>query len=68
MTYIAIHFPEKYGNEKIYLKDIISEIDGIRFCIALMKEVLDAQVVTDQEPDIVIMSQVYIPVAAPISA
>ena len=61
MTYFTIHFPEKYGEENIFLKDIISEDVGMKFCMALMREVLDTQVKNAEEPDIIPMSQVYIP-------
>lgn len=63
MTYIQINLPEQYENNNIYVKDIISEKDGVKLCTAFMKEVLDTQVNSDEEPNIVIMSQVYIPLA-----
>lgn len=45
MTYLTIKFPVKYSKTgKIFLKDIISERDGIKFSIILMKRVLDTQV------------------------
>lgn len=60
MTYISVFFPENYNNDElIYLKDIISENDGIKLCISFMKEVLDTQVDWKIWPDIKIMSQVY---------
>jgi hypothetical protein len=63
MTYIEINFPEHYGEDnKIFLKDIISEKDGIKFCISLMKSILDIQIEGNEKPDIAIMSQVYVPV------
>lgn len=63
MTYIEINFPEKYDKDfKIYLKDIITEKEGIKFCISLMKQMLDVQLEENKKPDIEIMSQVYIPV------
>jgi len=40
MTYFTINFPEEYGEENIFLKDIISEDVGMKFCMALMREVL----------------------------
>ena len=61
MTYFSVNFPEEYGEKDIYLKDIISEEVGMKFCMALMKKVLDIQVVNAETPDIEIMSQVYIP-------
>lgn len=62
MTYIKIHLPEEYVESSlIYLKDIISEKDGIKLCISFMKEVLDTQIDSSEDPDRVIMSQVYLP-------
>ena len=62
MTYFSINFPEEYGENNIYLKDIISEDVGMKFCMALMRKVLDTQVENAEEPDIEIMSQVYFPI------
>lgn len=63
MTYIEINFPEKYNDDfKIYLKDIITEKEGIKFCISLMKQILDVQVEGSKKSDIEIMSQVYVSV------
>lgn len=64
MTYFSVNFPEKYDENNIYLKDIISEDVGMKFCMALMREILDTQVENAGEPDIKIMSQVYIPIIA----
>ncbi|WP_428737434.1 hypothetical protein [Sulfurimonas sp.] len=61
MTDISINFPEKYDDSQIFLKDIISEKEGIKLCISFMKQILDTQVVSDEDEDIQIMSQVYIP-------
>ncbi|MDP3948518.1 MAG: hypothetical protein Q8Q17_01060 [bacterium] len=45
MTYLSIKFPTQYSKtSKIFLKDIISEKDGIKFSIILMKKILDTQV------------------------
>ncbi len=45
MTYLSIKFPAFYnGTDKIFLKDIISEKEGVKFSIILMKKVLDTQV------------------------
>ncbi|MCK4935282.1 MAG: hypothetical protein KAR84_00395 [Elusimicrobiales bacterium] len=45
MTYLFISFPEKYiDGIKIYLKDILTEKEGVKFSFILMKEVLDTQV------------------------
>ena len=61
MTDISISFPEKYDDSKIFLKDVVSEKEGIKLCISFMKQILDTQIVSDEEQDIQIMSQVYIP-------
>lgn len=60
MTYFSVNFPENYGDENIYLKDILKEDVGIKFCMALMREVLDKQVENPAEPKFHIMSQVYV--------
>ncbi len=45
MTYLSINFPFHYnGNDKIYLKDILSEKEGVKFSFILMKQILDIQV------------------------
>ena len=45
MTYLSIHFPEDYeGHNRIYLKDILSEKDGVKFSFILMGQVLNTQV------------------------
>lgn len=62
MTYFSINFPEEYGEKNIFLKDIISEEVGMKFCMALMRKVLDIQVENAEKPDIEIMSQVYFPI------
>ena len=62
MTYFSVKFPEKYDDNNIYLKDIISEEIGMKFCMVLMKEILDTQVISSDKPKIKIMSQVYIPI------
>lgn len=61
MTYFCINFPEQYNNTNIYLKDIVSEEVGMKFCMALMRTILDTQVEDSEVPDIKIMSQVYSP-------
>lgn len=61
MTYFSVNFPEKYEDNDIYLKDLISEEVGMKFCMALMREILDKQVVNADRPKINIMSQVYVP-------
>ncbi len=62
MTYFSINFPEEYEDNNIYLKDIISEEVGMKFCMAFMREILDKQVENAEESNIKIMSQVYIPI------
>lgn len=45
MTYLSISFPEKYDeNNKIFLKEILSEKEGVKFSFILMKQILDTQV------------------------
>lgn len=45
MTYLSINFPKKYEKDtKIYLKEILSEKEGVKFSFILMKQILDTQV------------------------
>lgn len=45
MTYLSINYPKNYTKfKKIYLKDIISEKEGILFSIILMRRVIDTQI------------------------
>lgn len=45
MTYLTISFPKEYtGDSKIFLKDIITEKEGVKFSFVLMKGILDTQV------------------------
>jgi hypothetical protein len=61
MTDISISFPEEYDdNNSIFLKNLVSEQEGIKLCLSFMKQILDSQIVSDEEQDIQIMSQVYI--------
>ncbi len=62
LTYFDVNFPEKYDDNNIYLKDIIAEEVGTKFCMALMREILDKQVENPEDPIIRIMSQVYFPI------
>lgn len=62
MTYFSVNFPEEYNDNPIFLKDILTEDVGMKFCLVLMRTVLDAQVICPDQPDIKIMSQLYIPV------
>jgi len=49
MTYISIKFPDKYDDSKIYLKDIISEKEGVKFSLIMMKKILNTQVESSEE-------------------
>jgi hypothetical protein len=45
MTYLSINFPSKYDSEtRIFLKDFITEKEGVKFALLLMKRILDTQV------------------------
>lgn len=44
MNYVTISFPAEYNEDKLFLKDIISEQDGVKFCFILMKKIMDTQV------------------------
>jgi hypothetical protein len=45
MTYLSICFPKNYlDNSKIYLKDMISEKEGVKFSFILMKQIMNSQV------------------------
>jgi hypothetical protein len=45
MTYLSITFPEIYNdNSKIFLKDIVSEKEGVKFSLILMKQILNTQI------------------------
>lgn len=45
MTHLSINFPKQYTKDaKIYLKDILSEKEGVKFCFILMNKILGTQV------------------------
>ena len=45
MTYLSINFPKNYAcGDKIFLRDILSEKEGVKFSIILMRKILDTQV------------------------
>jgi len=44
MTYLSINFPQRYQDDKIYLKEILSEKEGVKFSFILMKQIMDTQV------------------------
>jgi len=49
MTYMSIRFPQKYDDNRIYLKDILSEKDGVKFSFIMMKNILNTQVESIKE-------------------
>lgn len=49
MTYMSISFPKEYGENKIYLKDMVSEKDGVKFSLILMRQILNTQVESIKE-------------------
>lgn len=45
MTYLSVNFPAAYATgSKVFLKDILTEKDGVKFSLILMKRILDTQV------------------------
>lgn len=44
MTYVSINFPRQYDETKLFLSDIISEKDGVKFSLVLMNRVLGSQI------------------------
>lgn len=45
ITYLSIRFPKTYSDDsKIYLKDIITEKEGVKFSFILMRKIMDTQV------------------------
>ena len=45
MTYMTISFLSEYlDDSKIFLKDIISEKEGVKFSVILMKQIITTQV------------------------
>jgi len=45
MTYLTISFPNEYLNDsKVFLKDIISEKEGVKFSFILMRQIMNTQV------------------------
>jgi hypothetical protein len=54
MTYLQIRFPIQYGGDhKIFLKDMINERDGVRFCFILMRKILSKQMMQEDEDQVV---------------
>ena len=50
-TYVTIGFPKKYGSEKIFLKEIINEEEGVKFALAMMVKVLNTQIESIKESE-----------------
>ena len=46
MTYMDIKFPDD-TQKQVYLKDLISEKEGMLLCMMLMKKVLDSQLLQE---------------------
>jgi len=45
MNYMSVNFPKSYSSgQKVFLADILSEKDGVKFSLILMKRILDTQV------------------------
>lgn len=45
MTYLSISFPNIYDkHSKVYLKEILSEKEGFKFALILMKKIIDTQI------------------------
>jgi len=45
MSYVTISFPMSYGEgSKVFLKDMLSEKDGVKFSVVLMRRILDTQI------------------------
>jgi len=45
MTYLSINFPKEYEEDtKIFLKDFLTEKEGVKFSFILMRKILDTQV------------------------
>jgi hypothetical protein len=51
MTYVSINFPAKYENDKMFLKDLMPEKEGLIFSLSLMRQVLDSQVESVRESE-----------------
>lgn len=46
MTYLEINFPSDYKDEKkIYLKNIITEMEGVKFSFILMRQIINTQII-----------------------
>lgn len=46
MTYLEINFPSDYKDDKkIYLKNIITEMEGVKFSFILMRQIINTQII-----------------------
>ena len=45
MIYLDINFPTAYSDEKIFLKNILTEQNGVLFAINMMKNIIDTQLI-----------------------
>ena len=49
MTYLSFNFPTSYDNTtNIYLKDFLTEKEGVKFSLILMRQIIDTQVITEK--------------------
>ncbi|MCU7614830.1 hypothetical protein N0B16_10315 [Chryseobacterium sp. GMJ5] len=45
MTYLTVSFPPEYLNDsKVFLKDVITEKEGVKFSFILMRQIMNTQV------------------------
>jgi len=54
MTYLSINFPDQYDDTtNIYLKDFLTEEEGIKFSFILMRQIVDTQVENNETTKLV---------------
>jgi hypothetical protein len=45
LTYMSVNFPRAYNSgDKVFLRDMLPEKDGVKFSLILMKKILDTQI------------------------
>jgi hypothetical protein len=44
MIYMSTNFPKEYDDRKIYLNEILSEKDGVKFLLIITPNILNTQV------------------------
>ena len=45
MTYMSVNFPASYADgRRVFLNEMLSENEGVRFSLVLMRDILDTQV------------------------